>query len=265
MTATLEQILAETERRLAGLRARASDVEAAARAAGVAPSWPDAFAGPRVAVIAEVKRRSPSAGAIAPRLDPAALAGAYVRGGARAVSVLTEQHHFGGSLDDLEAVRRRVDVPILRKDFVLDPLQIVEARAAGASAVLLIVRALDPGRLRELAAVAREWGLACLVEVHDVGELEGALALGPEALGVNSRDLTTFAVNVAGIRDVLTRVPPGVTAVAESGIAGRADVERVAAWGADAVLVGTALARAGDPAAAVADLVGVPRVRRASA
>lgn len=262
MTVSLDSILAATRTRVARLRDRRSEIlEAAGRAAPAAP-WSAAFAGDRVALIAEIKRRSPSAGAIAPRLDAAGHARAYVAGGAAAISVLTEEPHFGGSIADLSAVRRAVPVPLLRKDFILDPLQLHESRAAGASAVLLIARALDPKRLEELSAVARALGLARLVEVHTLGELELALALAPEAVGVNCRDLATFAMRPEAAAPVLAAIPAGVLAVAESGIATRADVERVAAWGADAILVGTALAGAADPTHAVAGLVGVPRVGR---
>lgn len=256
---SLAGILAAARERVAALQPRRRELERAAAAAPEPPGWRAAFAGPAVAVIAEVKRRSPSAGAIAPGLDPGRHAAAYERGGARAVSVLTEQPHFGGSLDDLRHVRRAVALPVLRKDFLLDPVQLHESRAAGASAVLLIVRALAPDALGLLAREARDLGLACLLEVHGPAELDLALAVEPECIGVNARDLDTFRVDVPGTERVLERIPPGVVAVAESGLAARADVERVAAWGADAILVGTALAAAPDPGAAVGALVGVLR------
>lgn len=259
MNPTLTSLLAAARERVRALRPRRAELERAARAAPAPPAWTAALAGPDVAIIAEVKRRSPSAGAIALHLDPADWARRYVAGGARAVSVLTDERHFGGSLDDLRDVRGAVAVPVLRKDFVLDPLQLLETRAAGASAVLLIVRALEPGALAELSTAARELGLARLIEVHDAGELEVAVPLAPEAIGVNARDLDTFAVSLEGVAPVLAAVPAGIAAVAESGIAVRGDVERVAAWGADAILVGTALAGASDPAAAVRRLAGVAR------
>lgn len=255
----LDAILEETRRRIAALGRRRGELERAAQSAPRAPNWRAALSGADVAVIAEIKRRSPSAGAIAPAADAAALARAYAAGGARAISVLTEAAHFGGSLEDLGAVRRAVEVPLLRKDFVIDPLQVYEARAAGASAVLLIVRILDDQRLFELAALAAELGLARLVEAHDVQEVERALQVSPEAIGVNSRDLATFAVSVRGLKEALAAVPAGTLAVAESGLERREDVERVAGWGADAVLVGAAVAGADDPARAVRALVGVPR------
>jgi indole-3-glycerol phosphate synthase len=262
VTASLTTILDATRARVSGLRARAAELKRSARDAPRAPSWIAAFVGEHLTVIAEIKRRSPSAGGIAPNLDAAAYAERYVAGGARAVSVLTEEAHFGGSLADLVAVRRAVPAPVLRKDFIIDPLQVYEARAIGASAVLLIVRLLDPGLLRELSALAGELGLARLVEVHQLTELDPALGLEPETIGVNCRDLATFVVRPDAAAPVLAAVPPGVVAVAESGIAARDDVERVAAWGADAILVGTALARAADPTVAVRELVGVPRAGR---
>ena len=260
MTTALERILDATRARVDGLRGRSAELELAAAAAPEPIAWSESLRAPDVAVIAEVKRRSPSVGDIAPGLEPGAWASAYVRGGARAVSVLTESEHFGGSLDDLTAVRAAVDVPLLCKDFVLDALQLYEARAAGASAVLLIVRVLAPATLRALSDAARELGLARLVEVHDRSELDQAVALEPESVGVNARDLGSFEVDPAGLEPLLRAIPADVLAVAESGIECRSDVERVASWGADAALVGTAVARAEDPEAAVQDLAGVERM-----
>ena len=260
---TLNSILEATRTRVSRLRAQRADLERAAARAGPVPPWRAALAGGDLAVIAEVKRRSPSAGAIAPGLDPAVHARGYAAGGARALSVLTDEPHFGGSLDDLRAVRRAVDLPVLRKDFIIDPLQLFESRAAGASAVLLIVRAVPPETLCQLSELAADLGLARLVEVHGAAELERAVALGPECIGVNARDLDTFHVDLDAARAVLRRVPAAVIAVAESGIVTRDDAERVATDGADAILVGTALAGAPDPAAAVRRLVGVPRARDA--
>jgi indole-3-glycerol phosphate synthase len=179
-----------------------------------------------------------------------------------AISVLTDELHFGGSLDDLARVSGTVALPVLRKDFILDELQLYEARAAGASAVLLIVRALTPKRLDTLARAARGQGLGVLVEVHSRGELEAALAAEPTAVGVNSRDLATFTLDIELAERLVAEVPAGVPAIAESGIATRAAVERMAAAGADLVLVGTAVARTADPAAAVRELVGVERKGR---
>jgi indole-3-glycerol phosphate synthase len=218
--------------------------------------------GPTVGVVAEIKRRSPSQGSIRSDLDPVSHARAYARGGAVAVSVLTDEAHFGGSLDDLSRVAAAVSLPVLRKDFIIDETQILEARAAGASAVLLIVRVLPPDRLSALAAAATRHQLATLVEVHSAGELEAAIAVRPAAVGVNARDLTTFKVDLRAAEAVVARVPPEIPVVAESGIEERADVERLAAVGADFVLVGTSLARRSDPEAAVRALVGVLRTAR---
>jgi indole-3-glycerol phosphate synthase len=259
---TLDTILAATRTRVAALQRSAADLERRAAVAPPAPPFLGAFPKDTVGVVAEVKRRSPSEGAIRADLDPVVHAGAYVRGGAVAVSVLTDEIHFGGSLDDLARVAAAVPVPVLRKDFILDELQLLEARTVGASAVLLIVRALDPGRLVALAAAARGLGLATLVEVHAEAELEAALAAQPTAVGVNARDLTSFAVDLRAAERVVGRVPPGVPAVAESGITGRADVERLAAAGADAVLVGASVARSSDPERAVRALTGVRRIGR---
>jgi indole-3-glycerol phosphate synthase len=261
MTA-LEDILRVTEARVRALVGRRDDLERAAAAAPAAPDWVVAFAGRAVSVIGEIKRRSPSAGVIAAALNPVSHARAYEAGGASAISVLTEGAHFGGALEDLQDVRAAVGIPVLRKDFVVDPLQLYETRAAGASAVLLIVRILGAGQLRELSAVAADLGLARLVEVHTPRELDRALSLTPEAVGVNSRDLATFQVSVEGIASLLGEVPPGTIAVAESGIAGRTDVERVAAWGADAILVGTSVAGDPDPRTALQRLTGVARRER---
>jgi len=212
--------------------------------------------------MAEVKRRSPSAGAIREDLDPVAHARAYARGGAVSISVLTDELHFGGSLDDLAQVASAVPVPVLRKDFILDELQLYEARAAGASAVLLIVRALTSDGLRVLARAARDQGLGVLVEVHSASELELALGVDPTAVGVNSRDLATFTVDLERAEELVALVPGGVPVIAESGIATRADVERMAAAGADLVLVGTSVAGNADPERAVRELTGVRRQGR---
>jgi indole-3-glycerol phosphate synthase len=261
MRATLDSILAVTRERVAELKPRAHDLER--RAAERRPrSFAAALAGPLVGVIAEVKRRSPSAGAIATALDPVAHARAYAAGGAVAISVLTDGPHFGGSLEDLQAVSDAVSVPVLRKDFILDELQLVEARGAGASAVLLIVRALAPERLRALARSARDLALGTLVEAHTTEELDGALSVEPTAIGINSRDLNTFVVDLEGAEALLPRVPARVPAVAESGIETRADVERFARAGADLVLVGAAVARAENPSTAVRALCGVRRLGR---
>ena len=262
VVAKLDQIVADTRYLLPALRDCRSDWELAAKRAAPPVLWRSAFDGGDVAVIAEIKRRSPSAGAIAPSLDPVSHAQAYVAGGARAVSVLTDSKHFGGSPEDLARVRQAVPVPVLRKDFILDPVQLYQSRAIGASAVLLIVRALAASELEELSRVAKELGMSTLVEVHTVDELESAMRTEPTAVGVNSRDLASFEIDIEGIREVLHAIPNDVIAVAESGLGTRADVERVAAWGADAVLIGSALARAGAPRELVSALTGVSRIGR---
>lgn len=241
------------------LQPRRAELERRAAAAPPPPSWRQAFSRRDVALVAEVKRRSPSAGVIQAELDPLAHAIAYAAGGAAAISVLTDEPFFGGSLADLEAVARSVFIPVLRKDFILDELQLVEARASGASAVLLIVRALDPMRLRELARAAHGMGLGTLVEVHTEAELGTALAAEPATIGVNSRDLATFKVDPVAALRLIAHVPPEIPAIAESGIMNRDDVVRAGGAGADAVLVGTVLSQAADPSGLVRTLVGVER------
>jgi len=208
-------------------------------------------------VIAEVKRRSPSKGDLAQIADPAALARHYAAGGAAAISVLTEQRRFGGSLADLRAVRAAVDVPLLRKDFVVEPYQVLEARAAGADLVLLIVAALDDDTLRRLHDLAGELGLAVLVEVHDEAETARAVDLGAELVGVNARNLKTLDVDPDTFGRLAPLVPPDRVLVAESGIGSPVDVKRYVAEGAGAVLVGEALVKDGDPEGAVRAMTGI--------
>lgn len=257
--ASIDAILALTRARVQGLRGRRAELERRAAEAPIPPAFGPAVVGKTVGVIAEVKRRSPSAGEIRADLDPAHHALAYQAGGAVTISVLTEEAHFGGSLDDLEQVTKAVSIPVLRKDFIVDELQLLEARAAGASLVLLIVRALTDAELRRLAAGAKGLGLATLVEAHDRQELDRAIAVSPTAVGINNRDLSTFVTDLKVAETLVPAVPKGILAVAESGIEERGAVERLAAAGADLVLVGEAVARAHDPAAAVRGLSGVPR------
>lgn len=259
MRPTLERILNDTRAGLPALRARRAELEAAARSAPPARPFAAALRGAHVALIAEVKRRSPSSGEIRSGLDPAAHAAGYEGAGAAAISVLTDGPYFGGSLQDLRAVAGRVSVPVLRKDFILDETQILEARAAGAAAVLLIVRALLPACLAELLAATRAAGLEALVEVHDARELDTALGAGAGVLGVNSRNLDTFVIDLETAWALLGRVPADCIAVAESGMATPADVARAATAGADAVLIGTALSVAPTPGALAAALAGVAR------
>ncbi len=259
MPTTLDQILATTRAGLPALAERRRALEAAALAAPAPGPFAAALRRPTVALIAEVKRRSPSAGAINEGLDPVARARGYAAAGAAAISVLTDGPYFGGSLADLAAVARAVPVPCIRKDFILAEEQVLEARAAGAAAILLIVRALEAARLAALLRFAAGLGLGALVEVHDAAELDVALASGAEVVGVNSRDLATFRIDVAAAWALLGRVPADRVAVAESGMASAADVARAAEAGADAVLVGTALSAAPDPDALAAALAALPR------
>jgi indole-3-glycerol phosphate synthase len=215
-----------------------------------------ALTGPGIAVIAEFKRRSPSAGALRAAPDVRALAGAYERGGASAISVLTEGPHFEGSLDDLHAARAACDVPLLRKDFIVEPYQLYEARLAGADAVLLIVAALEQSELAALHRGARELALDVLVEVHDRAELRRALELGADLIGINNRDLRDFSVDVRRTFELLGEIPAGVAVVSESGIADAAQLRELHARGVQAVLVGETLMRARDPEAALRELRG---------
>jgi indole-3-glycerol phosphate synthase len=215
------------------------------------------FRAPGTSVIAEVKRRSPSKGALADIPDPAELAAAYERGGAAAISVLTEQRRFGGSLADLRTVRAAVPTPLLRKDFMVTPYQLHEARAAGADLVLLIVAALDQPLLEKLYAEARELGLTVLVEVHDAEETRRAVDLGADLIGVNARNLKTLDIDPDCFARLAPLIPDTVVRVAESGISGPEDVLRYAEQGAQVVLVGEALVKDGDPEAAVRAMTGI--------
>ena len=201
------------------------------------------------AVIAEIKKASPSKGVIREDFDPVAIAEAYQRGGAACLSVLTDRDFFQGHEDYLSAAREACDLPVIRKDFIVDPYQVVEARAIGADCILLIVAALDDATLAELDAAARELGMDVLVEVHDRTELERALRLELDLVGINNRNLRTFETRLETTLDLLDAVPPGCLVVTESGIHGRADVARMRASGVHAFLVGEAFMRAEDPGA----------------
>ncbi len=215
----------------------------------------EALRGPGIAVIAEFKRRSPSAGELRERPDVTAQVSAYERGGARAVSILTEGPHFGGTLEDLCLARDACALPILRKDFIVDPYQLEEARAAGADAVLLIVAALDQPTLSSLHRAAGELGLDALVEVHDRAELSRALDVGAQTIGINNRDLRDFTVDVERTFALLEEVPDGVAVVSESGIATSTHLRRLGERGVQGVLVGELLMRAPDPGAALGELL----------
>lgn len=254
-----------TERAAQRAERSRSDVRALERRVAeltAVPSFRGALDRPDVAVIAEVKRRSPSKGVLDASLDAGVRAAEYAAGGAAALSILTEPTEFGGSLDDLAAARRTVEIPLLRKDFIVDEVQLLEARLAGASAALLIARALRADRFFALAAAARSIGLDVLLEVRNEAELERALGVPDGVIGVNNRNLETLVIDDRVSERLLQLVPPGRTAVYESGITDLDGVRRAASFGADAVLVGSALSVASSPAAAVRRLTGIPRSAR---
>ena len=257
----LDRILAVKRTEIAAAKAAQSwsEVDAAARSADPVRGLERALrrpAGAVVRVIAEIKRASPSAGPIRADADPAMIAREYARGGASALSVLTDHQFFDGALSFLAQARRAVPLPLLRKDFVVDAYQVAEARAAGADGVLLIVAALDATRLGELIAAARDYQLDALVEVHDLAEVDVALAAGATLLGVNHRDLKTFTMDMTLTAQIAPRVPAQVVLVGESGIRTHADVEALGRAGAHAVLVGEQLMRAASPGDALIALRG---------
>lgn len=241
-----------------GLAERPLDLGALRAAAALAPaprSLATALRSRTPAIIAEIKRSSPSAGAISSP-DPGEQARAYTDAGAAAISVLTEPHHFHGSLEDLRAVREVTDLPLLRKDFLVGVSQVVQARAAGADAVLLITACLTDEELTAMLAAAREWGMDALVETHSSVDLDRALATDAEIVGVNARDLETLEVDAGRALAQLARIPVGRVAVMESGISTRAQVLAAVAAGASGILVGEALMRAADPRAELRRLTG---------
>lgn len=236
-----------------------ADVEAAAlRAPGALDPMPR-FRGAGLAVISEVKRKSPSKGDLASITDPAALAAEYAEGGASAISVLTEERRFSGTLADLDAVRARVTVPVLRKDFMVEEYQFFEARAHGADMVLLIVASLTDAELVRFKRLAHELGMTALVETHTAEEVDRALAIGAELIGVNNRNLKTLEVDLATFGGLSARIGDSAVKVAESGILTPADAARVASEGADVILVGEALVRHGNPREAVTALISAAR------
>jgi indole-3-glycerol phosphate synthase len=258
VTATvLDEILVGVRADLAERQAQLS-WRGVSQAADSAPPARDAMAAlsqPGTSLIAEVKRRSPSKGELASIADPAALAEAYAAGGASVISVLTEQRRFGGALADLDAVRARVDVPLLRKDFVVTPYQVAEARAHGADLVLLIVAALEQSLLVDLAAQIASYGMTALIEVHDEDELARGADIGASLIGVNARNLRTLQVDRAVFRRLRPLIPSGALSVAESGVRGPQDVVEYAEAGADAVLAGEACVTGDDPQTTVRSLV----------
>jgi indole-3-glycerol phosphate synthase len=254
----LDEIVARVRERLAETQGSLplSAVREEADRRPVPRSFRDALRAPGTSLIAEAKRRSPSRGLLRANFDAAELARAYEAGGARAMSVLTERDAFDGAPDDLRGACGACGLPILRKDFLVDPYQCWEARAWGASAALLIVSLLDDALLTDLLALIGELSMDALVEVHSEDEAERALKAGARVIGVNNRDLRTFDVDLETTTRIAKRVPAGITLVSESGIASRSDVLRVEAAGAHAVLVGESIVTAADPEARVRQLVG---------
>jgi indole-3-glycerol phosphate synthase len=254
----LERIVGQTRQEVERRRREVplESLRGALEQRGEGRPFSEALVRPDVALIAEYKRRSPSAGAIREGLSVEDVVDAYERGGASAISVLTERANFGGSLEDLRAARQATRLPILRKDFVVDYYQLVESAAAGADAVLLIVAALEPDELRRLYGEARGLDLDVLVEVHDEPELDAALELDADVIGINNRDLGDFSVDVARTFELLSDVPAGKTVVSESGFSTRAELDELERVGVDAVLVGESLMRADDIEAACRGLTG---------
>jgi indole-3-glycerol phosphate synthase len=252
----LDSIIAGVREDLAKRRKTLNEINEEMATAAPALDAHAAFKTGTMSVIAEVKRSSPSKGALSTISDPAALAERYESAGASVISVLTEERRFKGTLADLTAVRSRVSIPILRKDFMVDEYQFFEARANGADMVLLIVAALAKSQLRDFFDLATELGMASLIEVHTAEELERAMEISPRIIGVNSRNLKTLDVDSAAFSDLIPRIPAGVIRVAESGISKRSDVEFAQRHGADAILVGEALVTSDDPNLAMRTLLG---------
>jgi len=246
----LDDVLAFKRREVEGLRENPPEIADRLRA-----DFAHALRVPGLSVIAEIKRRSPSKGVIAPGLDAAKTACAYATGGAAAISCLTDREFFGAHPDDLR-LARSASLPILRKDFLIDEVQIDESSSMGASAVLLIVRILEPDRLRVLLQHARSLGLDALVEVHDEDEIDRALSSGAAIIGVNNRDLGTLVVDPTLAHRLRPRIPEGVLSIAESGVKTRDDVRRIEDAGFDAVLIGETLAASVDPAVKLRELMG---------
>jgi indole-3-glycerol phosphate synthase len=261
-TTFLDRIVAHKREEVAARRERTplAEVERIARDQSPALDFAGALSAPGMRLIAEVKGASPSKGVLIDPFDPPAIAADYLAAGADAISVLTDEHFFHGSLDQLRAVKAlslagATPRPVLRKDFLLDRYQVAEARAADADAILLIVAMLSDTELRDLHAAAHEYGMAALVEVHNEAEAERAVAAGATLIGINNRDLHSFKVDLAVTERLAPLLPTGVTIVGESGIGTAADVQRLAAAGVDAILVGESLVKAPDRGAAIRELV----------
>lgn len=247
----LDKIVASRSAAVTDLKQRGFD----ATAPGPVRDFKAALVAPGMSIIAEIKRRSPSKGDLNPSLDPASMAKSYQAGGARAVSVLTEPEFFDGSPEDLEAARSAIDLPVLWKDFVLDPVQIAFARSCGADAVLLIVR-MTPDTLDELIREAKDVGVTALVEIFDESDLERALEAGAEVVGVNHRDLSTFEEDPTATKRLRPLVPDDVVLVAESAISTRSDIEALESIGVGAALIGEAIVTSTDPVAKISELLG---------
>ena len=258
MNSVLDRIVAAHRRAAAADTRTLDELERAALAGRPVRPFRAALVTPGMGVIAEIKRRSPSKGDLAPDLVPAVLAKAYADGGADCLSVLTDVEFFGGAPDDLAEARNAVDLPILRKDFTVSEADVYDARAMGADAVLLIVAALSQAELSALRLLAHQLDMAALVEVHDDDELQRAVDAGVKLVGVNQRDLRTFEVDIGRAERLAEAMPPGIVKVAESGIRDADDVSRLAACGYDAILVGESLVTSADPTAAVRTLKGTP-------
>lgn len=258
MVNILEKIAAVRRERLEQEKKAVSLAELERLAADQAPAldFVSVLSRPGVHIIAEIKKASPSKGDIAPDLDPGATAKRYVEGGASAISVLTEQDHFKGSINDLAAVRKAVDKPILRKDFILDEYQIFEARAHGADSFLLIVSLLDAKTLSRLLSCGRALGMEPLVETHELSEIETALEAGAKIIGINNRNLKTFNTSLDVTLRALEHIPGDRIAVSESGIKTREDIIKAGVYGASVFLIGETLVRAPDPGAKIRELLG---------
>jgi indole-3-glycerol phosphate synthase len=254
----LDEIVASTKKLIAERKSRTpiAEIKRAAAERSLPRDFAAALRGQNIKLIAEVKRASPSKGMLASNLDAASLARTYEKSDAAAISVLTESEYFRGSLADLEAVRAAVNLPTLRKDFIVDPYQIYEARACGADAVLLIVAILSPDELRNLLQTVHSLGMKALVEVHSRQELEPAMVLDPEVIGINNRNLADFSVKLETTLELHCLIPKGKVIVSESGIHTRNDVKKLESAGVNAILVGEALVSSADSAAKIRELLG---------